>query len=141
MTIINGTYKLKTNEGLTDILAAQGVGMVARNLANGMNQTFKFEYDEAAKTIIQTVVAKNENVNTLVIDGPEVEKEAAGGRGTLLDSVKLSDKGFILTRKEKTGAFTLENEFVFEEGKMTIMMKCTKKDGKVVTCKRFFVKE
>ena len=141
MAIINGTYKLKTNEGLTDILAAQGLGMVQRNLANGMNQTFKFEYDEAAKTIVQTTVAKNENVNTLVIDGPAVEKEAAGGRGTLLDSVKLSDKGFIMTREEKTGAYKCENEYVFEEGKLTILLKTTKKDGKVVTGKRFFVKE
>ena len=140
MPIINGSYKLKTNENLTSILAAQGLGMVARNMANSMNQTFSYNYDEAAKTIEQTMVAKNENKNTYVIDGPEVEKEAAGGRGILMDSVKLSDKGFILTRREKSGAYTAENEFVFEEGKMTILMKTTTKDGKVVEGKRNFEK-
>jgi len=128
------------NENFTAILAAQGLGMMARNMVNKQSQTYTVAYDADAKKITQTVVGKNTNVAEYIVDGPAIEKEAAGDRGILLDTVTLSDKGYILTRKEKSGAFVAVNEFVFEDGKMTIVLKTTPKGGKTVEGKRIFEK-
>jgi len=140
MPIIEGTYKLKKNENLTSILSAQGLGMMGRNMINKQDMTYSVTYDEAAKKITQTNIVKETNVTEFIVDGPAVETEAAGGRGTLLDSVKLSDHGYILTREEKSGKYVAVNEFVFDEGKMTISMTTTPKGGKPVLGKRYFEK-
>ena len=140
MPIIEGTYKLKKNENLTGVLAAQGLGMMARNMVNKQDQTYSVKYDADAKKITQTVVGKKTNVAEYIVDGPPLEKEAAGGRGILLDSVTLSDNGYILKREEKSGEYVAVNEFVFEDGKMTILLKTTPKGGKPVEGKRYFEK-
>lgn len=140
MAIIEGTYKLKKNENWTSVLSAQGLGMMARNMINKQDQTYSVTYDADAKKITQTVVGKETNVAEYIVDGPATEKESAGGRGILLDSVTMSDKGYVLKREEKSGNFVAINEFVFEDGKMTILLKTTPKGGKAVEGKRYFEK-
>ena len=144
MAIVEGSYRLKENDNLTGILAAQGVGKLERTLADQIhNQTLTIHYTPEEKTINQiNTYGEQTTVQEYTLDSPPLRKKELGGR-VLCDTVYLIDGGFVLKREAENGSFVETDSYIFreDEGRLDVLMKCVKHDGEVIEAKRHFVKE